>query len=62
MNKYLAEATLPLAAPKLSDSVFEMFSMKGKTAVVTGASGGIGHAVAQAVRGILHHRAQLTIQ
>ena len=33
--------------PDISDSVMEMFSMKGKVASVTGASSGIGLAVAQ---------------
>lgn len=33
----------------LSDSVFEMFSMKGKTTILTGASGGIGREVARAL-------------
>lgn len=33
--------------PVLSDSVFEMFSMKGKVSVITGASGGIAHEVAR---------------
>lgn len=35
--------------PQLSDSVFEMFSMKGKTVIITGASGGIAHEVARAL-------------
>lgn len=33
--------------PKLSDSVFEMFSMKGKVVIITGAAGGIGSEVAK---------------
>lgn len=33
--------------PQLSDSVFEMFSMKGKTVIITGSSGGIAHEIAR---------------
>lgn len=33
--------------PTLPDSVFDMFSMKGKVVIITGASGGIAHEVAR---------------
>jgi sorbose reductase len=33
--------------PALSDSVFQMFSMKGKVTIITGGSGGIGYEVAR---------------
>ena len=33
--------------PLLSDSVLEMFSMKGKTVALTGGSGGIGSEIAR---------------
>ncbi|KAL4993350.1 hypothetical protein BDV10DRAFT_199685 [Aspergillus recurvatus] len=35
--------------PPLPDSVFAMFSMKGKVAIITGGSGGIGYEVARAL-------------
>lgn len=35
------------ANPTLPDSVFEMFSMKGKVTIITGGSGGIGYEVAR---------------
>lgn len=35
--------------PTLPNSVFEMFSMKGKTVIITGSSGGIAHEVARAL-------------
>lgn len=35
--------------PTLPDSVFSMFSMKDKTVIITGASGGIAHEVARAL-------------
>lgn len=35
--------------PQLPDSVFDMFSMKGKTVIITGGSGGIGQEVAKAL-------------
>lgn len=38
-----------LPNPDLSDSVFEMFSMKGKVTIITGAAGGIGAEVAKAL-------------
>ncbi|GAA5854640.1 hypothetical protein JCM5353_008181 [Sporobolomyces roseus] len=40
---------LPRAIPQLPDSIMEMFSMKGKTTIVTGGSGGIGFAAAEAI-------------
>ncbi|CAK7894591.1 sorbose reductase Sou1p [[Candida] anglica] len=39
---------LPRPAPKLSKNVLDLFSLKGKVASVTGSSGGIGLAVAEA--------------
>ena len=36
-------------APALSDSVFKMFDMHGKTTIITGGSGGIGYEVARAL-------------
>ncbi|ETN45965.1 uncharacterized protein HMPREF1541_00147 [Cyphellophora europaea CBS 101466] len=33
--------------PPLADSVFQMFSMKGKVTIITGGSGGIGYEVAR---------------
>jgi sorbose reductase len=35
--------------PPLPDSVFAMFSMKGRVAIITGGSGGIGYEVARAL-------------
>jgi len=35
--------------PKLSESVMEMFNMKGRVAIITGASGGIGYEAARAL-------------
>ncbi|GAA5877915.1 hypothetical protein JCM16303_000280 [Sporobolomyces ruberrimus] len=40
---------LPRAIPQLPDSIFDMFSMKGKTSIITGGSGGIGFAAAEAI-------------
>ncbi|CAH6722035.1 sorbose reductase Sou1p [[Candida] jaroonii] len=37
------------ACPTLSNSVFEMFSMKGKVTIITGASGGIAAEIAKAL-------------
>lgn len=39
---------LPVAAPEPKPSVMDLFSLKGKVAAVTGSSGGIGLAVAEA--------------
>lgn len=39
---------LPTKDPKLADNIMDLFSLKGKVASVTGASGGIGLAVAEA--------------
>ena len=35
--------------PPLSDSIWEMFSMKGKVVSITGGAGGIGFEVARAM-------------
>lgn len=35
--------------PALPDSVFKMFDMHGKVAVITGGSGGIGYQIARAL-------------
>ena len=35
--------------PPLSDSIWEMFSMKGKVVSITGGGGGIGYEVARAM-------------
>jgi len=35
--------------PPLSDSIWEMFSMKGKVVSITGGAGGIGFEVAKAM-------------
>lgn len=43
-----AVGPLPTKAPKLSSNVMDLFSLKGKVASVTGSSGGIGYAVAEA--------------
>ena len=49
LNKYVRAQTLPTPKPELSDSVLDMFSMKGKVVIVTGGSGGIGHEVGKAM-------------
>lgn len=38
---------LPWPAPKLKKNIFDNFSLKGKTAVITGGARGIGYAIAQ---------------
>lgn len=43
-----AVGDLPRPAPQTADHVLELFSLKGKVASVTGSSGGIGYAVAEA--------------
>lgn len=43
-----AVGPLPTKAPQLSKNVNDLFSLKGKVASVTGSSGGIGWAVAEA--------------
>ncbi|KAK6200953.1 uncharacterized protein RJT21DRAFT_30443 [Scheffersomyces amazonensis] len=43
-----AVGPLPTKAPKLASNVLDLFSLKGKVATVTGSSGGIGYAVAEA--------------
>lgn len=35
--------------PQITDSIFELFSMKNKVVIITGASGGIAHEVARAL-------------
>lgn len=42
-------STIRKPNPQLSDSVFEMFSMKGKVTIITGAAGGIGAEVSRAL-------------
>lgn len=44
--------------PQLSNSVFDMFSMKGQSVIITGASGGIAHEVA---RGLAEAGADLSL-
>ncbi|ODV84147.1 hypothetical protein CANARDRAFT_8825 [[Candida] arabinofermentans NRRL YB-2248] len=44
----LDSGPLPKPSPELSDDVLSLFSLKGKVAVVTGASKGIGFAIAEA--------------
>lgn len=46
INKAIGD--LPTKAPTLPKNVMDMFSLKGKVASVTGSSGGIGWAVAEA--------------
>ncbi|KGU29168.1 sorbose reductase SOU1 [Candida albicans Ca529L] len=43
-----ALGSLPTKAPQLPSNVLDLFSLKGKVASVTGSSGGIGWAVAEA--------------
>lgn len=35
--------------PSLSDSVFDMFNMRGRVVIITGGSGGIGYQIGRAV-------------
>ncbi|GAA5851847.1 hypothetical protein JCM8547_000076 [Rhodosporidiobolus lusitaniae] len=44
-----SDGPFPRPTPQLSNSVFELFSMKGKVTAITGGAGGIGFAVAEAV-------------
>lgn len=50
VKSYINEAVgnLPRPAPKTANHVMDLFSLKGKVASVTGSSGGIGFAVAEA--------------
>ncbi|GAA6035466.1 hypothetical protein JCM8097_000268 [Rhodosporidiobolus ruineniae] len=43
------DGPFPRPTPQLSNSVFDLFSMKGKVTLITGGAGGIGFAVAEAV-------------
>ncbi|GAA5859957.1 hypothetical protein JCM8547_003032 [Rhodosporidiobolus lusitaniae] len=43
------DGPFPRPTPQYPDSLAQMFSMKGKTAIVTGGSGGIGFAAAEAL-------------
>ncbi|GME67083.1 unnamed protein product [[Candida] boidinii] len=42
------ETTLPRPAPKVSSNVMDLFSLKGKVAVVTGSARGLGSYIAEA--------------
>ncbi|GAA5890423.1 hypothetical protein JCM6882_002916 [Rhodosporidiobolus microsporus] len=44
-----SDGTFPRPTPQLSDSVFDLFSMKGKVTAITGGAGGIGFAAAEAI-------------
>lgn len=44
-----SDGPFPKAKPELPNSVFDMFSMKGKVTAVTGGGGGIGFAAAEAI-------------
>ncbi|GAA5988504.1 hypothetical protein JCM10908_003592 [Rhodotorula pacifica] len=43
------DGPFPKPTPQLSDSVFDLFSMKGKVTAITGGGGGIGFAAAEAI-------------
>ncbi|GAA6000284.1 hypothetical protein JCM10207_007940 [Rhodosporidiobolus poonsookiae] len=44
-----SDGPFPRPAPQLSSSLMDLFSMKGKVAIITGGSGGIGLAAADAL-------------
>jgi len=44
--------------PPVSDSIFEMFSMRGRVVIITGGSGGIGY---QAARGLAEAGANVAL-
>ncbi|TKA50395.1 hypothetical protein B0A53_06250 [Rhodotorula sp. CCFEE 5036] len=44
-----SDGPFPKATPQLPNSVFDMFSMKGKVTAITGGGGGIGFAAAEAI-------------
>ncbi|GAA6010153.1 hypothetical protein JCM10207_005641 [Rhodosporidiobolus poonsookiae] len=43
------DGPFPRPTPQLSESIFDLFSMKGKVVAITGGAGGIGYAVGEAV-------------
>lgn len=42
-------ASIRRSNPSLSDSVFDMFNMRGRVVIITGGSGGIGYQIGRAV-------------